>query len=50
MRRTTRPWHLFVFALAGYVNRHQLAVIEYLQAENRVLREHVGDRRIRFTD
>ena len=50
MRRTTRPWHLFVVALAGYVNRHQLAAIEYLKAENRVLREHVGEKRIRFTD
>ena len=35
---------------AGWVNRHQLDVIEYLQEENRVLKEHLGGRRIRLTD
>jgi hypothetical protein len=35
---------------AGWVNRHQLDVIEYLQEENRVLKERLGGRRIRFTD
>jgi len=35
---------------AGWVNRHQLDVIDYLQEENRVLKERLGGRRIRFTD
>ena len=35
---------------AGCVNRHQLSVIEYLQEENRVLKERLGVRRIRCTD
>jgi transposase InsO family protein len=35
---------------AGWVNRSQQNLIEYLQEENRVLREHVGGRRLRFTD
>ena len=35
---------------AGWVNRHQLDVIEYLQEENRVLKERMGGRRLRFTD
>ena len=35
---------------AGWVNRHQLDVIEYLQEENRVLKERLGGRRLRFTD
>ena len=35
---------------AGRVNRHQLDVIDYLQEENRVLKERPGGRRIRFTD
>ena len=35
---------------AGWVNRSQQQVIEYLQAENRVLREQVGRDRILFTD
>ena len=36
--------------LAGWVNRQQLQIIEYLEAENRVLRERLGSRRIQFTD
>jgi putative transposase len=35
---------------AGWVNRHQLDVIEYLQEENRVLKHRLGGRRIRFPD
>jgi putative transposase len=37
-------------AFAGWVNRHQLYVIEYLREENRVLKERLGGRRLRFTD
>ena len=44
------PWHFFVVALAGWINREQQQVIEYLQTENQVLREQIGARRIRFTD
>ena len=32
------------------MNQHQHQVIEYLIAENRVLREQIGNRRMRFTD
>lgn len=39
---------LLVFA--GWVNRRQLEAIDYLKAENRILREQLGGRRIRFTD
>jgi hypothetical protein len=35
---------------SGWVNRNQLDAIEYLQEENRVLKERLGGRRIRFTD
>jgi len=35
---------------AGWVNRHQLDVIEYLQQENRVLKKRLGGHRIRFSD
>ncbi len=41
---------IFLVALAGWVNRHQLEVIEYLREENRVLKEHLGGRRLRLTD
>ncbi len=37
-------------AVAGWVNRSQQDVIEYLLVENRILREHLGGRRVRFTD
>ena len=35
---------------AGWVNRSQQDVIEYLKEENRVLREQLGPKRPRFTD
>jgi hypothetical protein len=37
-------------ALAGWINRQQLGVIEYLREENRVLKEQLGSRRARLTD
>jgi hypothetical protein len=43
-------FQLLVHMLAGWVNRHQQSVIEYLQAENRALREQLGPRRIRWTE
>ena len=44
------PLHFVLLTLAGWVNRHQEDVIEYLKEENRVLREKLGPKRIRFTD
>src|SRR5882757_6601298 len=44
------PFQLALLMFSGWVNRHQLDVIEYLQEENRVLKERLGGRRIRFTD
>lgn len=35
---------------AGWVNRSQLEVIAYLQAENRVLREQLGNKRLLLTN
>src|SRR2546427_10243387 len=41
----------FVFvALAGWINQQQRDVIDYLQEENRALREQLGPRRLRFSD
>ncbi len=39
-----------ILIFAGWVNRGQQDVIEYLQAENRVLREPLDARRLRLTD
>ena len=36
--------------VAGWVHRRQLAAIDYLREENRVLRQQLGDRRLRLTD
>jgi len=41
---------LLLLTVSGWVNRHQQCVIEYLQAENRALREQLGPKRIRWTD
>ena len=32
------------------MNQRQLQAIEYLREENRILREQLGDRRVRFND
>ena len=40
---------LFVM-IAGWVNRHQQAIIDYLQEENRILLEQLGGKPRRFTD
>jgi putative transposase len=45
-----RPVQMLLMMFAGWVNRHQLDVIEYLQEENRVLKERMGGRRLRFAD
>jgi len=36
--------------ISGWVHRRQLILIEYLQAENRLLKERLRGKRIRFTD
>ena len=43
-------WQILLVALAGWVNRHQLDVIEYLREENRVLKEQLTGRRVRLID
>ena len=40
------PLQFLLLLLAGWVNRHQEAVIEYLREENRVLRELHGKKRL----
>ena len=44
------PWLFVLVALSGWVNRQQQTVIDYLKEENRVLREQLGEKRLRFTD
>ena len=39
MRADFSPLQMLLVTLAGWVNRHQQRVIEYLVEENRVLKE-----------
>src|SRR6185369_5026168 len=50
MRTGLDPFSFLVFSIAGWINQRQQQVIEYLVEENRVLREQIGNRRMRFTD
>jgi len=44
------PLRFLVLMMAGWMNRGQQDVIAYLKEENRVLRERLGGKRLRFTD
>ena len=50
MRPAMDPFRLLLISLAGWLNQRQHEVIEYLQEENRVLREQLGGKRLRFND
>ncbi len=43
-------WHFVTALVAGWLCREQQAVIDSLREENKVLREQVGGKRLRFTD
>jgi hypothetical protein len=44
-----KPMSMLLMMLAGWLNRHQQDVIEYLREENDVLRERIGTKRILAT-
>jgi transposase InsO family protein len=44
------PFRFLVLALAGWINQQQRELIEYLQTENRILREQLGPHRRLFTN
>src|ERR1700694_5006780 len=50
MPRVLDPFRFVLIAVAGWMNQHQLQIIDYLREENRVLREQLGERRVRFND
>jgi putative transposase len=50
LKELLQPWQLLLLVLAGWVNRQQQDVIEYLLAENRVMRQKLGKRRILLND
>ncbi len=46
----SQAWQLLLVCLAGWINRHQLDVIAYIQEENKILKSKLKSKRIRFTD
>ena len=50
MARVLDPFRFILIAAGGWMNQHQLQIIDYLREENRVLREQLGGRRVRFND
>jgi len=45
-----QPMGMLLMMLAGWLNRHQQDVIEYLKEENKILREKLGTKRILLND
>lgn len=50
MKHLLDPFRFVVIAVSGWMNGQQLLLIDYLREENRILREHLGEKRLRFTD
>ena len=45
-----QPWQLVLIGVAGWMNRKQQQLIDYLLEENRVLREQLGKQRLSFSE
>ena len=50
MTKSLDPFRFLLIALSGWMNQQQLQLIDYLREENRVLREQMGKKRLRFND
>jgi len=50
MSVTLDPIRPLLISLAGWLSQHQRDVIAYLEEENRVLREQLGNKRLRLND
>src|SRR5215469_12262022 len=50
MPSVLNPFQFVLTAVAGWMNQHQQMAIDYLREENRVLREQLGDRRLRLNN
>ena len=46
----SRSLQFLVCTVAGWLNHEQQDLIDYLREENRILREHLGAKRLRLTD
>ncbi len=45
-----KPHTMLLMMLAGWINRHQQDMIEYLKTENKILREKLGKKRLLLND
>ena len=50
MTKSLDPFRFLLIAFSGWMNHQQLQLIDYLREENRVLREQLGNKRLRFND
>ena len=50
MRSSFDPFRLMLISVAGWLSQQQCDVIDYLQEENRVLRQQLGNKRLRLND
>ena len=50
MTKSLDPFRFLLIAVSGWMNQQQLQLIHYLREENRVLREQLGPKRLRFND
>ena len=48
MTRSLDPFQFVLIAVSGWMNQQQLELINYLREVNRVLREQLGGKRLRF--
>jgi putative transposase len=48
MRRTFDPFRLLLISVAGWLGQQQREAIDYLREQNRVLREQLGNKRLRL--
>ncbi|MGH7437495.1 MAG: integrase core domain-containing protein [Polyangiaceae bacterium] len=48
--KSVMPLHFLILLVSSWISRRQGEAIEYLRAENRVLRTRIGGKRLRFTD
>jgi putative transposase len=49
MKSVLHPWQMLLIVV-GRINRHQQSAIEYLIAENQILREKLGIKRVLLSD
>ena len=50
MPRVLNPFRFLVISVAGWMNQRQPTDDRFLREENRVLREQLGERRLRLND